>query len=361
MDDIIYLHCLNLFPKFGPKRLLMLANFFETHKEAFNAPTNALCAAGLTNDIAEQFSAFRATVSPLQEQENLRVLNIGLLALGDQAYPQLLSEISDPPALLYYRGILPASDGIMLAAIGTRKITTYGRSIVPQIISPLVSAGITVVSGMAYGVDALVHRQAIEQQRPTVAVLGSGIDEKSVYPKEHVLLADEIISAGGCLLSEHAPGTPGFKQNFIARNRIIAGLAIGTLVIECGLKSGSLITAHYALEQNRRVYAVPGQIYAHESQGPNNLLKMGAQPVTEAADILQDLNVTPNLKPETSFTATTATEAILIGILTSSPLSSDELVKITGLETSVVSSALSFLEMKGAIKNVGAQQYIRVR
>lgn len=361
MNDTLYLHCLNLFPKFGPKRLLVLVNFFNSCKEAFSAPVSELCAAGISRDIAEQFSMFRASIVPDKEQEILSSLGIDLLGLGHINYPQLLAEIPDPPVLLYYRGSLPAPDAIMLAAIGTRKITTYGRSIVPQIISPLVSAGIIVVSGMAYGVDALVHTQAVEKRRPTIAVLGSGLDEKSVYPKEHALLADEIISAGGCLLSEYAPGTPGFKQNFIARNRIIAGLAIGTLVIECSLKSGSLITAHYALEQNRRVYAVPGHIYAHESQGPNNLLKMGAQPVTEAADILQDLNIAPELEPEATLAATTPTEAILIGILTRSPLSSDELVKLTGLETSAVSTALSFLEMRGTIKNVGAQQYIRIR
>ena len=284
-----------------------------------------------------------------------------MLALGDRRYPQLLTEIADPPVILYYRGALPAADAIMLAAIGTRKITTYGRSVVPHIISPLVSAGITIVSGMAYGVDALVHTQAIEQGLPTIAVLGSGLDEKSLYPKEHVLLADAILNAGGCLMSEYAPGTPGYKQNFIARNRIISGLSMGTLVIECSLKSGSLITAQYALEQNRRVYAVPGQIYAHESQGPNNLLKMGAQPVTDAADILQDLNISPELTIDAELAATTPTEALLLGILTSSPLSSDALVKQTGLETAAVSTALSFLEMKGVIKNVGAQQYIRVR
>lgn len=361
MNDTLYLHCLNLFPKFGPRRLLVLAHFFETFEQAFSASVSELCTAGIGNDIAEQFAIFRRNIVPAQEHESLRSLGIQLLALGDVQYPQLLSEISDPPVLLYYRGSLPKPDAVMIAAIGTRKITTYGRSVVPQIIPPLVNAGIIIVSGMAYGVDALAHRQAIEAQKPTIAVLGCGLDEKSLYPKEHVVLADEIINTGGCLFSEYSPGTPGFKQNFIARNRIISGLCMGTLIVECSLKSGSLITAQYALEQNRRVYAIPGPIYANESRGPNNLLKMGAQPVTEAADILQDLNIIHELEIETVLAATTPTEAMLLGILTSSPLSSDELVKQTGLEPAVVSTTLSFLEMKGAIKNIGAQQYIRVR
>lgn len=339
----------------------MLANHFPTFEEAFSAPSSELLAAGLDSAIVEAFIQFRSTISPESERTALEKSTIKLLTWGSIEYPELLAQIPTPPILLYYRGTLPMKDAIMVAAIGTRKITTYGRSVVPQIIPELVSTGIIIVSGLAFGVDALAHMQAVQMQRPTVAVLGSGIDEKSLYPKEHTLLADEILQTGGCLMSEYPPGTPGFKQNFIARNRIISGLSIGTLIIECNLKSGSLITAQYALDQNRRVYAVPGPIYANESRGPNNLIKMGAQLVTEAADILQDLNILPELEIEANISAENPTEAIILGILNSSPLSADELIKQSGLDAATVTTALTFLEMKGSIKNIGAQQYIRVR
>lgn len=361
MDDTIFLHCLNLFPKFGPKRLQILANYFPTFEEAFRAPAAELLAAGLDNTSIETFVQFRTTISPEAEFSRLEESNIQLLAWGSDQYPELLTQIPTPPILLYYRGTLPRPDAIMVAAIGTRKITTYGRSVVPQILPELINAGISIVSGLAFGVDALAHTQAVAMHRPTIAVLGSGIDDKSLYPKEHALLADQIVHAGGCLMSEYPPGTPGFKQNFIARNRIISGLSIGTLIIECNLKSGSLITAQYALDQNRRVYAIPGPIYANESRGPNNLIKMGAQLVTEAADILQDLNITPELETETHLSAENPTEAIILGILNTSPLSADGLIKQSGLDAATVTTTLTFLEMKGSIKNIGAQQYIRIR
>jgi DNA processing protein len=285
-----------------------------------------------------------------------------LLSEQDERYPELLREISSRPALLYYRGTLPETDAVMIAAVGTRKITTYGRSVIPNLLGPLIDAGIILVSGLAYGVDAAVHTEVLHRRRPTVAVLGSGIDDKTLYPKEHALLAADILDAGGCILSEYPPGTPGYKQNFVARNRIIAGLSVGTIIIECDLKSGSLITAQFALEQNRRVYAVPGPIYAAESRGPNNLIKMGAQLVTESSDILQDLNITESLAPEpTGGAADSPAEAIVLGLLSSSPVAADELVARSGLVAATLSTALTLLEMKGRIKNVGGQQYIKVR
>jgi DNA processing protein len=169
------------------------------------------------------------------------------------------------------------------------------------------------------------------------------------------------VDTGGCLLSEYPPGTPGFKQNFIARNRIIAGISIGTVIVECDLKSGSLITAQYALDQNRRVYAVPGPIYSAESRGPNNLIKMGAQLVTESNDILNDLNIVPQSQLDEIPKADNPAEGIVLGILSSNPLSADELIQRSGLDAALLTTTLTFLEMKGRIKNLGAQQYIRSR
>ena len=359
MDDTLYLHCLNLFPKFGPKRLAIMANYFESFQQAFSASVSELVQAGIASEVATEFKVFTHNVVPEAEAEKLLKLNISLLGAQDKLYPTLLKEVELPPQLLYLRGNLPPADSIFLAIVGTRKITTYGRSVIPRLAGPLMDAGLVPVSGLAYGVDAEVARFAVSKHSPTIAVLGSGLDDKAFYPREHVLLAEEIVNCGGAILSEFAPGTPGFKQNFISRNRIIAGLSIGTLIVECDLKSGSLITAQYTLDMNRRLYAVPGPIYTTESRGPNNLIKMGATLVTDSSDILQDLNIDPTL--ESLVLPDSPQESIILDILGKDTTSADELIVQSGLEPSLVTTTLTFLEIKGVIKNVGAQQYIRVR
>lgn len=361
LADTLYLHGLNLFPAFGPKRLGLLHNYFQRYEHAFTATLPELMAAGIDPELAEKFTQFRRTVDVPTEAGKLQNLGIHIVSLNDSTYPKLLLECSLPPALLYIRGTILNPDWAILSVVGTRKITTYGMSVIPRILGPLIDAGMVVASGLAYGVDALAHTQAVEKQRPTIAILGGGIDDKTIYPKHHVLLAHEIIANGGCLVSEYPPGTPPFKQNFVARDRIISGLAVGTLIIEGSLKSGSLITAQYALEQNRRLYAVPGPIYAEQSRGPNNLIKMGASLITEAADILNDLNVSPKLETTPLVQDYTPAEQAVLAILTSEPMTVDTVIQNSDADASSVTTTLTFLEMKGAIKNVGGQQYIRVR
>jgi len=247
--------------------------------------------------------------------------------------------------------------------VGTRKITTYGRSVIPDLVSPLVDAGAIIVSGMAFGVDSEAHKIAIQKNKRTIAILGGGLDDKSLYPKHHQLLAHEILDSGGALLSEYPPLTPNFKQNFVARNRIISGMCIGTLVVECDLESGSLITARHALEQNRQVYAVPGPIYASESRGPNSLIKMGAKAVTEANDILEDLNL-KNLSKEIDsqeILGDNPMEKKLLEIISKEPVLLNEIIQLSKLDAGEVTATLTFLEMKGKVRNVGGQQYIRSR
>lgn len=361
LADTIYLHGLNLFPAFGPKRLGLLGNYFQSYADAFTAPTQELVAAGVDAELAQKFILFRQTIELQAENEKLQNLAIHLVSIQDPLYPQLLLECSLPPSLLYIRGNIPDPDWAILSVVGTRKITTYGMSVTPRILGPLVDAGMIIASGLAYGIDALAHTQAVEKHKPTIAILGGGIDDTTIYPKHHVLLAHEIIAAGGCLMSEYPPGTPPFKQNFVARDRIISGLSVGTLIIECSLKSGSLITAQYALEQNRRLYAVPGPIYAEGSRGPNNLIKMGASLVTEAADILNDLNVSPGTALTPPAQEYTPTEHVVLAILTTEPMTVDAVIQKSDVDAATITTTLTFLEMKGAIKNVGGQQYIRVR
>lgn len=362
-SEAFYFHAFNLLPQFGPARLLRLANFFPTIKDAYEADLATLKASGIEEDLAKTFLEHRKNLNFGAEAEKLSRDNISLVTFKDANYPKLLLEIPKFPPLLYLRGTLPSSEELCIAVVGTRKITTYGRTVTPDLVMPLVEAGATIVSGMAFGVDSLAHSQAVSKNRRTVAVLGGGLDDKSLYPKHHQLLAQEILETGGALLSEYPPGTPNFKQNFVARNRIISGLCVATLVIECDLKSGSLITAKYALEQNRSVFAVPGPIYAEMSKGPNNLIKMGAKPVTEADDILEDLNLKtlPEQKSVKAAFGDTPAESAILKLLTKEPIDINTIIKASGLKASEATSALTFLEMKGQVRNLGGQQYVLAR
>jgi DNA processing protein len=290
------------------------------------------------------------------EVERLEKLGIRLLAYTDPDYPQLLREIPDFPLLLYYRGNLPKLDAATLGVVGTRRITTYGRSVTSNLVPPIARSGLIIISGLAYGVDALAHQLTLDAGGITLAVLGSGVDETSIYPRDHTFLAAKIIGQGGALLSEYPPGTPALRHHFLARNRIIAGLTLGTLVTECAQKSGALITARYALDYNRAVYGVPGPIYSPMSEGPNWLLSQGARAITKAADILEDLNFSV---PETLSNTSTFSpnELRVLKCMHLAPQSIDSIIAQSQLSTSAVTTALTMLEMNGAIKHLGNSIY----
>ncbi len=363
LPDNIYLHCLNLRPELGPTRLLKILNSFDSFKDAYFAKHTDYLNCGLEPTLAEIILNHRLKTDPAAEAEKLKQCGINIFTYKDPNYPKLLLEISKFPPLLYVRGAMEMADEACVAVVGTRNITTYGLSVIPDLVDPLVDAGVTIVSGMAFGVDSQAHGRSVAKRRRTIAVLGGGLDDKSLYPKHHQLLAQEILDAGGALISEYPPGTPNFKQNFVARNRIISGISIGTLVIECDIESGSLITAKHALEQNRQVYAVPGPIYAPFSQGPNNLIKMGAKAVTCALDIMEDLNLN-NLPLEIDsqkVLGENPTENKLLEIIGKQPLGINEIIRLSGLEAGEVGSALTFLEIKGKVRNLGGQQYVRSR
>ncbi len=362
-NESLYIHGLNLLPQFGPARLSQLARYFASFEDAYNSGASELALAGIDEKIANEFLALRKNINLQYEAEKLEAENIHLLTFKDPSFPKLLLEIPKCPPLIYYKGKMDENDELCIAVVGTRMITNYGRVVTPQIVEPLVDAGAIIVSGMAYGVDSAAHEIAVKNNRRTIAVLGGGLDEKSLYPKQHALLAQQILDTGGALISEYPIGTPNFKQNFVARNRIISGLSVATLVIECDLKSGTLITAGHALDQNRQVYAVPGPIYSPQSQGPNNLIKMGAKPVTSAGDILDDLNLKtlPEQQTTQNLFGDSKEESALLKLLAFEPIAVNELIKQSALPASAVSSALTFLEMKGKIKNLGGQQYVLAR
>jgi len=212
------------------------------------------------------------------------------ITIKDKDYPKLLKNISNPPEILYVRGTILSEENCF-AVVGTRMASAYGKQVASEIAGELSEAGLTIVSGLAPGIDTFSHRVVVEKKKRTIAVLGTGLDEKSIYPKENINLAKKILENNGCLISEYPPGTPGSKFTFPQRNRIISGLSLGVLVIEAKQKSGALITTNFASLQNRKVFAVPGSIYCLNSKGCNYLIKNGAKLVENAKDILRELNL----------------------------------------------------------------------
>lgn len=279
------------------------------------------------------------------------------LAITDSAYPERLKKIKRPPKTLYFKGeILPKEN--CFAIVGTRRCSSYGKQIALEIAGDLSEAGLTIVSGMASGVDTFCHMATIERGKRTIAVLGTGLDENSIYPKENIKLSEKIIENKGCLISEYPNGTRGSRFTFPERNRIISGLSLGVLVIEAKQKSGALITANWARKQSRKVFAVPGPIHSSNSKGCHYLIKKGAKLVESANDVLKELNL-KNLKLDFTYKVkgTTEEENLILGILKQEPLYLDKIIEKTGLTASTVAGTLAILEIKGSVRNLGGNTY----
>lgn len=360
-NDIKFLVAIHSFPKFGPARIKRLRNFFPSPEQAFRATTSELRQAGIEENIANEFYAARNEINPDALMEKIEKENIKILALGEKKYPRLLSEIFDPPPLLFYLGELHESNNFCLAVVGARKYSHYGQQVTEKIIFDLAKNNITIVSGLALGVDALAHNATLAANGKTIAVLGSGIDKYSIYPAANRYLSEKIVASGGLVMSEFPLGTPPLKFNFPQRNRIISGLSRGTLVIEASEKSGSLITANFALEQNREVFAVPGNIFSDNSAGTNALIKKGAKAVTTANDIMETLdlvNITSYINNKIAMPESKE-EEIILSLLSHEPTHVDDLIRLSGLGVSQINSTLIIMEMKGMIKNVGNQSYVK--
>lgn len=272
-------------------------------------------------------------------------------------YPSLLREIPYPPKTLYVEGNVQALQRPALAVVGTRRATNYGLSVTPTLLEPIIRAGIVIVSGLALGIDGRAHHTAVELGAPTVAVLGCGLDIN--YPFEHQELRQRILATGGALISEFPDGTPPLKHHFPQRNRIISGLAKATLLVEAGEKSGALITAKFAVDQNRDVLIVPGPITSPHSVGPLNWLKLGATPITSADDILRvfALPIGSPTPAKPAYRARSAEERALLDALSGQTLHIDELAERCRLDSSVVSATLALLEINGAIHHLGGFVY----
>jgi len=247
---------------------------------------------------------------------------------------------------------------LAIAIVGTRRYSQYGKQVALEFAGKLAELGITIVSGLAKGIDTFAHQAALENRGRTIAVLGSGLDKKSFYPSCNYHLAEKI-SQYGAVISEYPPGTRGTQFTFPQRNRIISGLSLGVIIIEAPEKSGALITASLALEQNREVFAVPGSIYEKNSRGTNNLIKLGAKPVTCIEDILEELNLLPLLKEnKKEIKPETKEEEILFHLLSHQPTHIDEIILKSGLSASVVNATLMMMELKKMVRNLGKGNYI---
>lgn len=348
------------FPGFGPAKHRKLLDHFSSMEEVYQSDKKEMQRAGIGEDLAQQFQDFKKTLPHEKLLATIEKEGMGILKITDASYPQLLSQIYDPPFLLYWKGKLDLDQDLPLAVVGSRKYSAYGEQISNALIPELAGNGMTIVSGLALGVDALAHSLALKAEGRTIAVLGSGLDEQSIYPAQNKKLMERIMDSGGTILSEFPPGTKPAKYTFPQRNRIIAGLSLGVLIVEAATKSGALITAEFASEEGREVFAVPGNIYSPTSRGTNQLIQKGAHVVTAARDILEMFNIETRSNKDNSETLSDLPpqEKKIASLLSYQPLPLEEIIKKSELDTQTVNSTLTILEIKGIIKDAGGKKYI---
>lgn len=358
--DLKYWVGFNMVAGIGPKRFEVLLKYFGDAGTAWRAGVSDLRAAGLDSRSLESLLAARSGLDLDAEVERNLKAGVSILTWDDPDYPPLLKQIYDPPYVLYVRGELLPTDEWAVAVVGTRRASAYGREATRWLAGDLATNGITVVSGLAQGIDAHAHKAALEAGGRTIAVMAHGLDQ--VYPPQNRSLATQIVEQGA-LVSEFAVGTRPEAKNFPARNRIISGLSLGTLVVEAGQRSGALITAEFAAEQGREVFAVPGSIFAAGAVGTNRLIQTGAKVALGVEDILEELNLAMigtfqqvrEIVPENEI------ESRLLEHLSDDPIHVDELGQVAGISISQVSSTLALMELKGMVRQVGGMNYVIAR
>lgn len=344
----------------GAARLKALLDYFGDVETAWQAPADALRQAGLDRRSLSNLLKARQGLDLELEVERLTRARVDVLTWEDPRYPRHLHQVYNAPPVLYVKGSLDTRDEWAVAVVGTRRVSVYGKEAAGMVASGLTRAGVTVVSGMARGIDTIAHRTCLDQGGRTIAVLGCGVDV--VYPRENARLADEIAERGA-LISEYGLGTQPDASNFPPRNRIISGLTLGTVVVEAGLGSGALITADFAAEQGRDVFAVPGNIFNRGSRGTNQLIQQGAKMVCDIADVLEELNLTmvSEQAQARAIIPENETEALLLDHLSAEPVHVDDLRRVADLPISQVSSTLALMELKGMVRQVGGMNYVLAR
>lgn len=382
-DEELHWLALHLLPGLGTRKAGLLIQTFRSPKAIFRASRSELEAAGLAPAVAQSVVSGCSFEDAVTQQQKALESATQIVPFHDPRYPQQLKRTFDPPVVLFARGRAELLQTLGLAIVGTRRPTTYGTNVANRLAKDLSSAGLTIISGMARGIDTAAHKAVLEAGGDTIAVFGCGVDE--VYPAENRKLAAEI-AGRGLVVSEFPMGTPPYPQNFPVRNRIISGLSVGVLVVEGGEYSGSAITAKLATEQNREVFAVPGNITSKLSWGPNLLIKQGAKIVQEWNDVLAELRVEDRQALavkmrkrleiqdmegcETSASGSAsdpferpdaAANAILRTLRPDAAVSLDELMAaLEGTSSSEILAALFELEMTGQIRQLPGKQFLKV-
>ena len=364
LDELAYWVAFSRILGIGPIRFKLLLDYFhEDIAAAWKADSKELAQAGLDTKTIDGFLKQRTTSKPQQELEKLERLRIRVLTLKDKDYPDLLKELINAPPVLYIAGTFKKEeDRFALGIVGTRKVSSYGRQVTEQFARELAEGKVTVVSGLAHGIDTIAHTATLDAGGRTLAVLASGLD--TIYPADNLGLARRIVESGqGALVTEFPLGIKPDGRNFPARNRIISGLSQGILVTEAPKQSGALITANFALEQGREVFGVPNSIYSPGSVGVNKLIQDGAHLVTNVQDILMALNLflVPQHVEIQAALPDNSEERILLALLSHDPRHVDEIIRDSGLPTTIVSPTLMVMELKGMIKQLGGMQYVLAR
>lgn len=362
-SEKIFWNALNLFPKFGPAHMDRLTNCFKNPEEAWRENGEKLIRAGVNAETVKEFLIWRENINPEKEYEIIERENIKIIARDGDDYPRLLREIPFPPSLLYVKGKIPADPAI--AVVGSRLATGHGIEAASRFAGELAARGFTIISGLALGIDTAAHQAALEIGGKTVAVLGGGLDEPSIYPAQNKELSRQIIKRAGAVISEFPCLTQPFPYHFPQRNRIVSGLSLGVLVIEAREKSGALITANLALQQNREVFALPGRIASQNSAGANKLIQQGAKLVMTVDDILEELNL--EIAPpravasdkKTNWANLPKDEKNIAESLIGESLEIDRIIETTKLAASEALAALTMLEIKGIVKKIDGKYALK--
>lgn len=343
----------------GAVRFRNLLTVFESLQEAWQASPERLLRAGITPRLLNSILEARKKNDPIQITDAIRSKNISIVCWDDEIYPALLKTIATPPPVLYVRGELPSGMEKSIAVVGTRRMTVYGSRTAADLAEFLADQGIVTVSGMARGIDTVVHHSTVQHNGKTVAVFGSGVDV--IYPAENRALAERIIE-NGALVSDYPPGTPPDRTNFPPRNRLISGMSAATIVIEAGEKSGALITAKFAAEQRREVFVIPGNVNAPQSVGTNRLIRDGASPLLQKEDLLTFINSAQAATPKPmakpfQMSLEDPLEQRILQIVTDDAVHIDEIARVLRLPAGKIASILTMLELKGFVSETAPNTF----
>ena len=366
-EELIYLNALNRVSFLGPLRIGAMLEHCGSAGAAWSASSAALGDVPELKGFVERLLEERRRIHPQREWQRLRQLNIDCISIKSSAYPPLLGRIAQPPPLLYCLGEWRDGDNLALAIVGSRRCTFYGKEVASRLAGELAGAGFTIVSGMALGIDTAAHGGALEAKGRSVAVLGCSVER--CYPSANRDLRKRLIE-NGVVVSEFPLDTPPLPQHFPRRNRIISGLSLGTVVVEASQKSGALITAYYALEQNREVFAVPGNVGSPYSRGCHRLIKEGARLVERTEDVLEELGIDPaggaspaedlSKAREQKVAALGGEERRILELVPYRPLHMDEIVRLCGGNAAGTGAHLLSLELKGLVRQLPGKYFIQV-